>query len=133
MFETKTKIKLHDTDAAGVVFFVSHFRIAHIAYEEFLQSIDCGLEWIIGESDYLVLIAHAEADYLRPLRLGDDISISIQATKIKRVSFELTTSIMDAQGEVGATVQTVHVAIDKKDGRKIKLPGILRAGLESIS
>ena len=36
-FEIKSSIKLHDTDAAGVVFFVSHFRIAHTAYEEFLE------------------------------------------------------------------------------------------------
>lgn len=133
MFEIKTQIKLHDTDAAGVVFFVSYFRLAHIAYEEFLQSIGCGLEKIIGESDYLVLIAHAEADYLSPFRLGDDISISIRATKIKRVSFELTTDILDKQGEIGAIVRSVHVAIDKKSSRKIELPEILRVGLESIS
>ncbi len=133
MFEIETKIKLHDTDAAGVVFFVSYFRIAHTAYEEFLQSIGCGLGKIIGDSDYLVLIAHAEADYLRPFHLGDDILISIQATKLKRVSFELTTSIMDAQGEVGAVIRTVHVAIEKSSGRKIRLPAPIRAGLESIS
>ena len=132
-FETESNIKLHDTDAAGVVFFVSYFRIAHTAYEEFLQSIGCGLEQIIGESDYLVLISHAEADYLSPFHLGDDISISIQATKLKHVSFELTTSIKEAQGEVGAIVRTVHVAIDKTSGRKIKLSAILRAGVESIS
>jgi 1,4-dihydroxy-2-naphthoyl-CoA hydrolase len=133
MFETKTKIKLHDTDAAGVVFFVSYFRIAHTAYEEFLQSIDCGLEQIIGESDYLVLISHAEADYLRPFGLGEEISLSVQTTRIQRTSFELTTSIMDAQGEVRATVRTVHVAVDKTSGRKIELPAPIRAGLESIS
>lgn len=132
-FEIKSRIKLHDTDAAGVVFFVSHFRIAHTAYEEFLESIGCGLDMIIGKADYLVLIAHAEADYHRPFRLGDDIVISVQATKIKRVSFELTTTIRDAQREVGATVRTVHVAIDKASHRKIALPEELRAGLESIS
>lgn len=132
-FETKTSIRLHDTDAAGVVFFANYFRMAHTAYEEFLQSIDCGLEQIIGGSDYLVLIAHAEADYLLPFRLGDDIAISIQATKIKRVSFELTTEIKDRQGEVGATVRTVHVAVEKVTSRTVGLPEILRAGLESIS
>ena len=33
MFETKTNIKLHDTDAAGITFFANHYRIAHTAYE----------------------------------------------------------------------------------------------------
>ncbi|MDH3889936.1 MAG: acyl-CoA thioesterase [candidate division Zixibacteria bacterium] len=131
-FEIKSSIKLHDTDAAGVVFFVSHFRIAHTAYEEFLQSIGCGMEQIIGGSDYLVLIAHAEADYLQPFHLGDNISISVRATKLKRVSFELTTDIKNSHGEIGATVRTVHVAIERNTGRKIDLPAPIRAGLESI-
>lgn len=132
-FETKTSIRLHDTDAAGVVFFANYFRMAHTAYEEFLQSIDCGLEQIIGESDYLILIAHAEADYLRPFRLGEEISISIRATKIKRVSFELTTEIKDGEGWAVANVRTVHVAVEKVTSRTVGLPEILRAGLESIS
>lgn len=133
MFETKTSIKLHDTDAAGVVFFASFFRIAHIAYEEFLQSIDFGLEKIIGDSDYLVLISRAEADYRRPFHLGDEISISVRATILRRTSFELTTEIKDKQGEVGATVRTVHVAIEKYSGGKIELPAAIRVGLESIT
>jgi 1,4-dihydroxy-2-naphthoyl-CoA hydrolase len=133
MFETKTKIKLHDTDAAGVVFFVSYFRIAHAVYEEFLQSIDCGLEQIIGNSDYLILITHAEADYDRPFHLGDDISIYIRATELRRSSFELTTEIKDKQGEIRVTVRTVHVAIEKDSGNKIELPAPIRIGLESIS
>ena len=133
MFETKTNIRLHDTDAAGVVFFVNYFRIAHTAYEEFLQSIDCGLKQIIGDSDYLILITHAEADYHRPFHLGNDISISIRATELRHSSFELTTDIKDKQGEIRTTVRTVHVAVEKDSGNKIELPAPLRTGLESIS
>jgi acyl-CoA thioesterase FadM len=37
MFKTQTNVKLHDTDAAGILFFSNHFRIAHTAYEDFMQ------------------------------------------------------------------------------------------------
>ena len=133
MFETKTNIKLHDTDAAGVVFFVNYFRIAHTAYEALLKSIGCGLDYVIRHSDYLILIAHAEADYQRAFQLGDVITIGLKATKIGQSSFEITSEIKDTAGNVGATVRTVHVAVSKKTAEKIALPEKIRTGLESIS
>lgn len=133
MFETKTNIKLHDTDAAGVVFFVNYFRIAHTAYEAFLKSIGCGLDFIIRHSDYLVLIAHAEADYVRALQLGDVVTIALKAVKVGQTSFELMTQLKDKSGNVAATVRTVHVAVSKKTAQKIDVPEKLRAGLKSIS
>ncbi len=132
-FETVSRINLHDTDAAGVVFFVSYFRIAHTGYEEFLESIGWGLGGIIGKSDVPVLIAHAEADYLKPFRLGEKIKIRLSVTSLRKASFELLTEIVDAEGVVGAVVRTVHVAVDGKSGKKIRLPEKLRAGLETIS
>jgi 1,4-dihydroxy-2-naphthoyl-CoA hydrolase len=133
MFETKTNIKLHDTDAAGVVFFVNYFRIAHTAYEAFLKSIGCGLDYIIRHSDYLILIAHAEADYERAFQLGNVVTISLKATRIGQSSFEITATINDDQGRLGTTVKTVHVAVSKQTAEKIELPETIRRGLESIS
>jgi 1,4-dihydroxy-2-naphthoyl-CoA hydrolase len=133
MFETKTNVKLHDTDAAGVVFFVNYFRIAHTAYEAFLKSIGCGLDFIIRQSDYLVLIAHAEADYMRALQLGDVVTIGLKAVKVGDTSFELLTQLMDKSGNLAATVRTVHVAVSKKTAEKMEIPEKIRVGLKSIS
>ncbi len=38
MFTYKTKISLHDTDAAGIIFFANQFKIVHDAYEDLLES-----------------------------------------------------------------------------------------------
>ena len=133
MFETQTNIKLHDTDAAGVVFFANYFRIAHTAFEAFMKSIGCGVDYMLRSADFLILIVHAEADYKRPFQLGDTVSISLKATGTGTTSFVLTYLMRDSAGHVRVTVRTAHVAIDKKTGEKILLPEKVRNGIQSIS
>jgi len=132
MFETKTNIKLHDTDAAGIAFFVNHFRIAHTAYEAFMKSIGCGLDWIIRDADYYILIAHAEADYKRPLFHGETVTIGLSAAAMGNSSFKLEYDIRNGKGNPAALLRTVHVAIYNKTGDKIPLPDKLKLGLDSI-
>ncbi len=133
MFETQTNVKLHDTDAAGVVFFANYFRIAHTAFEAFMKSVGCGVDYMVRTADFLILIVHAEADYKRPFLLGDTVSISVEATGAGTSSFALTYLIRDADGDVCVTVRTAHVAVDKKTGEKIPLPEKVRNGIQSIS
>lgn len=133
MYETKTSIALHDTDAAGVTFFVSYFRIAHAAYEVFMTSIGWGLDKILSQGQLLILIARAEAEYQRPLLYGEAVTISIRAEKIDRTSFVLVFDFKGAGDKVAATVRTVHVAVDRSSGKKLPLPDELRAGLRTIS
>jgi 1,4-dihydroxy-2-naphthoyl-CoA hydrolase len=132
MFETVTHVKLHDTDAAGVVFFANYFRIAHTAFEALMKSIGVGLDHIIREANYLILIAHADADYERPLILGEKVSISVRAEKTGESSFVLTYEFRDAEARTAARVRTVHVAIDKQAGSKTPLPEKIRLGLQSL-
>jgi 1,4-dihydroxy-2-naphthoyl-CoA hydrolase len=132
MFETKTVVKLHDTDAAGIAFFVNHFRIAHTAYEAFMKSVGAGLDEIIRSADYFVLIAHAEADYERPLFHGQAVTISLQAESVGNSSFVLGYEFKTDDGEVAARVRTVHVTIDKKTADKVPLPKPVYEGLKSL-
>lgn len=132
MFETKTIIKLHDTDAAGVTFFVNYFRIAHTAFEALMHSVGFGLDYIIGSAEFLILIARAEADYMRPLRLGDKVTIRIKTESVGTNSFVLEYQFRDSNGRQAAVVRTVHVNIDKKTGKKLELPEKLRIGLENL-
>jgi YbgC/YbaW family acyl-CoA thioester hydrolase len=132
MFEIETEVKLHDTDAAGIVFFANHFKIAHGAYEAFMNSIECSLDHVIRESDYLIPIVHAEADYRGGLSLGDKCFISMRAD-VGTTSFTLFYAFTDVNGKITAQIQTVHVTVNKGTGEKVSLPDKLKAGLLTIS
>jgi 1,4-dihydroxy-2-naphthoyl-CoA hydrolase len=131
MFETTLHIKLYDTDAAGIVFFANHFRLAHDAYEAFMKSIGCRLDRIIIETDYLLPVVHAEADYKRPIPVGATIGVSMTAA-VRETSFVLSYQMKDEDGELVATLETVHVAVDRKTGAKIPLPKEIKDGLLTI-
>jgi 1,4-dihydroxy-2-naphthoyl-CoA hydrolase len=132
MFETQVDVRLYDTDAAGIVFFANYFRIAHDAYQVFMKSIGHGLDRIIGQSDYLLPIVHAEADYKKPLVFGNIVTVSIKG-QVKDTSFVVSYTLKDESGVTVAQLQTVHVAMDKRTGKKIALPEEIKKGLSTIS
>ena len=132
MFETHTDVKLHDTDAAGLLFFSNYFSIAHTAYEAFMKSIGCGIDQIIKQSEYLLPIVHAEADYKKGLSLGDEIAVSLKA-EVSKTSFVVSFTFTDTEGNVAAELKTVHVSVDKDTRQKIPLPEEVIRGLATIS
>lgn len=131
-FVYETKIQLHDTDAAGILFFGNQFKIAHDVYQAFLESHGFHFREILRDGQILIPIVHAEADYLKTLSVGDLLAVELSASKISAHSFVLNYRLVnDQQGLVG-TAETVHVAIDRKSKEKVKLPDELRAALESV-
>ncbi len=132
MFTMDFSVRLPDTDAAGILFFGNYFKVAHDAYEAFMESIGFDLSQIILKADFLILIAHAEANYKTPLRLGDKATVELMVESMGRTSFVLSYVLKDLLQNVAATVKTVHVTVDKENEDKIPLPEKLKEKLESF-
>ena len=126
MYKIESKTKLPDTDAAGILFFANYFKLAHEAYESFMDSIDFGLNYIINQSDILILIARAESDYKSSLRLSDEYELSISVEKLGKTSFVLAYEFTNGKGDLTAALKTVHVAISKESQKPVALPQSLR-------
>ena len=54
-------VRLHDTDAAGLLFFAHQFFYAHDVYEDLLHKIGLPMEDLIAHADFFVPIVHAES------------------------------------------------------------------------
>ena len=126
MIKFDKKVTLPDTDAAGILFFGNYLKLAHDAYEAFMDSIGFSLSWVLNEASYLLLIAHSEADYRASLRLGEEFSILLSVEKIGRTSFTIKYEFVNGEGGALATARTVHVIVDKKNGSKAEIPGNLK-------
>ena len=131
MYTYKTVVKLHDTDAAGLIFFSNQFKMVHEAYETLLESIGLGFATLIRKKDYFLPIVHAEADYKRPLFVGDRLVISVAVEHIGKTSFTFTYTLK-RDSELVGTAKTVHVTVDKKTKKKIPLPREMRKAVELI-
>ncbi len=132
MYTYQTKIKLHDTDAAGLLFFSHQFEIIHDAYEALLESMGLGFAELIRNKAYFLPIVHAESDYKLPLFVGDTIEIQVTVENIGETSFTFAYKLLNSKGELVGTARTVHVTIDKSTHQKIFLPKEMRTKISEL-
>src|SRR5690349_10521785 len=111
MFIYKTQIRLHDTDAAGLLFFANQFVLVHDAYEKLLQKLGFSFEAMLKKRGYFLPIVHAECDYKKPLFVGDEITISVAVSHIGTSSFTFVYEIRNKQKTLVGTAKTIHVTI----------------------
>lgn len=120
------EVRLHDTDAAGVLFFAHLFRHAHDAYESLMAAAGFPLQGLIRSGTALPIV-HAEADYQAPMRQGDRIRVAVTTAEIRRRSFSLDYRFLDDQGLLRARARTVHVLTGADTNKD--LPDDLRRAL----
>ena len=133
MYIYNTKIRLFHTDAANLIFFSRIFDIAYECYEEFLEKSDFGVKKIINDNNINMPVVHAEADYIKPLRIGDKIEIRMSLNSSSKSSFILDFALFNESGEKAAKVKTVSVVIEAKSGKSIKIPEKLLKILNSLN
>lgn len=133
MYVYQTKIKLHETDAAGLLFFSNQFKIIHDAYESLLETIGYDFAQLIRDRDIFLPIVHAESDYRAPLFVGDAVSIQVSVDKIGKTSFSLAYKLLNAKQKLVGTGRTVHVAVNQSTRKKIILPKDLRTKIQKLS
>ena len=128
MFTIAKRIHLHDTDAAGRLYFAQQFRIAHEAFESFMAELGFPLEQMRAKSRIGLPIVHAEADYKAPVAWGDALTLALQPIRVGQTSFTMRCRLI-RDGQTMGWVTTVHVAVTAKYGRKCALPARLRSAL----
>jgi len=132
MYTYQTQIKLHETDAAGLLFFSNQFKIIHDAYQALLEHLGFPFAELIRNKDYFLPIVHSEADFKSPLFVGDLIEVQVVVEKIGKTSLTFFYNILNASQKCVGTAQTVHVAIDKTTQKKIAFPSDLRKKFEDF-
>jgi 1,4-dihydroxy-2-naphthoyl-CoA hydrolase len=118
-------IHFPDTDAAGVVFFPAYLAICHEAYEEALAA--AGLEvarFFSGSGGVVVPISRSEADYLRPLRVGDKIAVTLRPSRLDAHRFGIDYEMvrLGPAEKRCARVRTEHICLSAATREREPLP-----------
>ena len=129
MFTANVKVYFYDADPAGIIFYASVFKYVHAAYEDFLRSLSTERNFFF-DRDYILPIMHAEADYVRPIRVGDELRIDVVVSLLKSSSFEITYRFYIGD-QFAAMAKTVHVCVLKEKFEKIELPKDFHEKLKS--
>jgi 1,4-dihydroxy-2-naphthoyl-CoA hydrolase len=125
-FRYTFRVAFHEVDRAGVLFFAHLFRHAHDAYEVWLAGRGVSLGELADGRPCRLPLVHAEADYLAPLRHGDEVGVALRVEAVGETSFTLGFELRGRDGSPCARLRTVHVAVDPSTQRPVALPGRLR-------
>lgn len=128
-FSYPRTVRFADTDAAGVVFFANYYAICHEAYEESLAAAGIDLGAFFAATGIVVPIARSEADYLRPLRPGDKLRVTLVPELRSENSFAIRYEIfrLGSPEKLVARVRTEHVATSPAKRERVPLPPALAA------
>ena len=130
-FISKNKVRMHDTDMAGILYFPRQFRFAHDALEDFLESEGKTFEQIFKQDKFVFVIVHAEADYYKSVRVGDKLDVHLSIEKIGNSSFTIDYKIYRIpKNELVGSAKTVHVCLTSDTREKVDIPSSLRPSLE---
>jgi len=131
MYKYQTVIRLHLTDAAGVVYFANLFVLAHQCYESFLEQ-NTSLVSIIEQKEFIIPIVHAEADYRMPLRLSEKVVIEMALIKMANNSFELGFTFVNELSQVTTEVKTTHAVSQQNTRKPMGIPKFLKTALNRL-
>ena len=114
----KRTVRFGDTDAAGVVHFHEMFRWCHETWEESLEKYGIVLLEIFPTTkinscqlDVALPIVHCEANYFKPLYVGDTITIELNPEKLDESSFVVRFKLVKNSEEIGS-INIKHVSIN---------------------
>lgn len=132
-FSYQRTVRFADTDAAGVVFFANYLAICHEAYEESLAAAGIDLQPFFQNTGIVVPIAKSEAEYLRPLRPGEKLRITVAPESLTENSYAVRFEIyrINPPEKLAARIRTEHVATSPAKRERVPLPPALAAWVKA--
>ncbi len=124
------RVYYEDTDSGGVVYYANYLKFMERARTELLR--ECGFEQdqLIEEEGVLFAVRRVEADYLRPARFNDALTVSASVTSHGKVSVTFTQEIRLAEtGQLLCCGEVKVVCLDAARFRPRSLPEKLLAAL----
>ena len=118
-------VRLHHTDAAGVIFCSRLLELAHEAYEALLDETGLSVGRILADGALRLPVVAVEAEFSRPIRVGERLCVELALTRSGDHSYRVAYVFRDPAGQVKARAATRHIALDGTEGRPTALPASL--------
>ena len=124
-------VRFHHVDAAKILYFSRVFELCHSAMEAMMNSTDRPFASFFADPQFLLPIVHAEADYKRPMMLGDNVVVEVEIGAVGGSSLTWHFRIVNDAGKVHATVKHVHACVHADTFKSRPIPteflGLMRS------
>ena len=133
-FITQKQVRFHHCDPAGIVFYPQFFYLLHEVQEDFLAHIGFP-EHVLIETGKGIPIVKLKTEFLGMCRHGDQLTLSLELTRIGNASIGMQYEIHAGSGG-DAQSQTIKlrahgmvVYSEVPNGKAIAIPDDLRSAL----
>lgn len=115
--------RMHDIDAAGVMFFGRFFYHAHDAYEAFLQHKNSSIQQLLA-AHIALPICHSEAQFKAPIYLNEHIDIAVFLAQKSIQKFTLEYQFFNQEQTLLAILSSTHICINQQTKDRAALPDL---------
>ena len=129
-FVAHNKVRMHDTDMAGILYFARIFRFAHDALEELVASESLSFGTLFEQENFVFVIVHCDADFHASVSVGDLIETHLYIVNISSCSFTIHYDFFKVDNSKMGSARTVHVTLERASRKKIAIPDKLHIILE---
>ena len=126
-FVHEERVRFRDLDPMGHVnnaVFLTYLEQARVA---FFSKVGAAT----GLEDMNMIVARVEIDFKAPVRLGQDVEISVRASRFGTKSFDLDYELR-VNGEIVAVATSVQVAYDYNRREPVPVPAEWREKLTGV-
>ena len=127
IFSVSRHIRFGDSDPAGIVFYVSFFRMFNDLFESWVVErlgIDFAREFF--DEGRMFPLVHCDVDFRKSRRMGENLDLALILTGLGRSSIRYTIVGSD-EGEEILRGDFVSCVASKEMGRSVPIPDYLRA------
>jgi len=121
-----------DTDGQGVVYYANYLKFMERCRTEWLRSIGVDQVRMRGDEGLIFVIVSLEADYKRPARLDDELTVTCEIEEHGRTSFTFRQEIFRGgdRGELLVSGRTRAACLDADTMKPKAFPPALVKELE---
>lgn len=121
------RVYYEDTDAAGIVYYANYLKFAERARTEMMRRIGLSHSQMMEQLDAAFIVRQCRVDYRAPARIDDLLEVHTRIRGLKGASIEAEQVVKRNGAELVRL--DLKIACVAADGRPVRLPGMVRAGL----
>ncbi|MDP5307612.1 tol-pal system-associated acyl-CoA thioesterase [Paracoccus spongiarum] len=121
------RVYYEDTDLAGIVYYANYLKFIERARSEWLRDLGVDQAAMKAEGGQVFAVRRVEADYLRPARFDDLLTVTTDLAEARPARVILSQSVL--RGTETLFAARVTIACLDAQGRPTRLPPDLAAAL----
>ena len=121
------RVYYEDVDLAGIVYYANYFRYLERARTEWVRALGIDQGRLKDEQGIVFAVRRLEAEYLAPARFDDLLAVRTEVLSAAGARIELGQDVW--RGGTRLLAARVTLVALGAQGRPVRLPGVLSAGL----